>query len=279
MLIDEFMPTYDFDEKHETIIRASAEEVYTALNSFDFNDSFIIRWLFRLRGLASGSASDAGEQILTLRDMTKFGFVVLDEKPIEEILFGLVGKFWKPNGDLQKINAEDFLAFDKIGYAKAAWNFALTESAAKKTRLITETRVQCTDDTSRSQFGFYRTFIKPFSGWIRKETLLLVKQKAESGNKTIDRTKLAKRRKFAEAEAVMLAETEQETGYGNETLTRAGFYENWGDACRDKDEAKKHYEKSLSGYYLFASWATGSGEGLERMMNVERVEKKLAKLK
>lgn len=180
MLIDEFMPVYDFDEKHETIVRASAETVYAALDSFDFNESTVIRRLFRLRGLALKSACDATAQTLTLRDMTKFGFVVLGEKPDKEILLGLVGKFWKPDGDLQKINAEDFLSFDKTGYAKAAWNFTITESAAKETRLTTETRVRCTDDASRSQFRFYWTFIKPFSGWIRQETLKLAKRKSEA---------------------------------------------------------------------------------------------------
>jgi hypothetical protein len=180
MLIDEFIPMYDFNEKHETIVRASAETVYAALNSFDFNESAVIRWLFRLRGLASKNSCDATTQVLTLRDMTKFGFVILDEKPNEEILFGLVGKFWKPTGDLQKIKAEDFLAFDESGYAKAAWNFALTKSAARETRLTTETRVQCTDEASSSQFGLYWTFIKPFSGWIRQEALRLAKEKAET---------------------------------------------------------------------------------------------------
>ncbi len=180
MLIDEFMPKYDFDEKHETIVRASAETVYAALNSFDFNESAIVRWLFRLRGLASKSACDAGGQVLTLRDMTKFDFVVLDEKLNEEIVFGLVGKFWKPTGDLQRIEAEDFPGFNKNGYAKAVWNFTVVELAAKETRLTTETRVQCTDEASRSQFGFYWTFIKPFSGWIRREALRLAKEKAET---------------------------------------------------------------------------------------------------
>lgn len=180
MLIDEFMPIYDFDEKHEINIRASRETVYAALSSFDFNESAIIRWLFRLRGLASKNLCDATAQTQTLRDMTKFGFVVLGEKPSEEILLGLVGKFWKPTGNLQKIEAVDFLAFEKTGYAKAAWNFALTQSAAKETRLTTETRVRCTDDASRESFGFYWTFIKPFSGWIRQEMLRLVKQKAET---------------------------------------------------------------------------------------------------
>jgi hypothetical protein len=180
MLIDEFMPNFDFSEKHETVVRASAEKVYAAVNSFDFNESMVIRLLFLLRGLASKSVCDAGGQVFTLHDMTKFDFVVLGGKPNEEILLGLVGKFWKPTGDLRKLKAGDFLAFDENGYAKAVWNFTVAEFSAKETRLTTETRVQCTDNASRSQFGFYWTFIKPFSGWIRREALRLAKEKAET---------------------------------------------------------------------------------------------------
>ena len=174
------MPAYDFSEEHDTTIRASAETVYAAVDSFNFNESTVIRWLFRLRGLASKNSCDASGQTLTLRDITKFDFVVLGEKPNDEILFGLIGKFWQPTGDLQRVKAEDFISFDKSGYAKAVWNFALTKSAAKETLLTTETRVQCTDEASRSRFGFYWTFIKPFSGWIRAEALRLAKEKAVS---------------------------------------------------------------------------------------------------
>jgi len=180
MLIDDFLPDYDFSEKHETTVRASAEKVYAALNSFDFNESAVIRWLFRLRGLTSKNSCDAGGQVLTLRDMTKFGFVVLGEKLDEEVLFGLVGKFWKPTGDLQRIKAEDFLGFDKSGYAKTTWNFTLAKLAPEEICLKTETRVQCLDEASRRSFNFYWTFIKPFSGWIRQEALRLAKEKAEA---------------------------------------------------------------------------------------------------
>jgi hypothetical protein len=180
MLIDDFMPTYDFSEKHETIVRASAGTVYAALCSFDFNESAVIRWLFHLRGLAAKNSCDATTQILTLRDMTQFGFVILGEKPNEEILFGLVGKFWKPKGDLQRVKAEDFLGFDKSGYAKTTWNFTLMKLASREICLTTETRVRCTDEASRRSFSFYWTFIKPFSGWIRQEALRLAKQKAEA---------------------------------------------------------------------------------------------------
>ena len=89
---------------------------------------------------------------------------------------------------------------------------------------------------------------------------------------------LVRQGKFAEAEPLMLAETEQETIYGYEVISRAGFYENWGDSFGSKNEAKELYEKSLSGYQLFAFWATSGGEGTARMIDVKRVEKKIAGL-
>ncbi|HEX8368473.1 MAG TPA: hypothetical protein VF604_08025 [Pyrinomonadaceae bacterium] len=180
MLIDEFLPIYDFDEKHEINVRASAEKVCAALNSFDYNESAVIRRLFWLRGLASENAGGASSESCNLRDMTKSDFVVLGEKPNEEILFGLAGKFWTLKGDLQKLKAEEFFAFAKEGYAKAAWNFTLSETDEMRTCLKTETRVRCLGAASHESFRFYWMFVKPFSGWIRREMLRLVKQKAEA---------------------------------------------------------------------------------------------------
>lgn len=175
MLINDFMPNYDFSEKHETNIRASAEKVYAAVNSVNLADSWIIWGLLSLRGLGRTSS-----KTLTLRDMTKEGFAILGEKPNQEILLGLAGKFWSISGCLQEVNAENFREFDKKGFAKAAWNFFLTEASENEIRLTTETRVQCLDKDSLESFRFYWRFIKPFSGWIRNEMLRLIKEKAEN---------------------------------------------------------------------------------------------------
>ena len=182
MLIDEFLPEYDFDEKHEIDVRAPIEKVYAALNAFDPNDSAILRWLFWLRGLTSKDNRGAEPKSLAERAMTKLDFTLLGEKRNEEILLGLVGKFWALSGDLQKVKAEEFFAFGKEGYAKAVWNFTLSEAGEKKTRLKTETRIQCLGAASQESFRFYWRVIKPFSGWTRLEMLRLVKEKAEAGS-------------------------------------------------------------------------------------------------
>jgi hypothetical protein len=177
MLIDDFMPVYDFSEKHDIVIRASAEEVGRALETADFSESFIVRWLLRLRGMS-------GENV-TLASLKDTKFRILAEKPNEEIVIGLAGKFWTPTGAMQDVNAGNFREFDKPGFAKAAWNFMLHDEARvtnspPETLLTTETRIQCMDEKSRKSFGFYWIFIQPFSGWIRNEMLAVIKKRAEN---------------------------------------------------------------------------------------------------
>ena len=173
MLIDEFLPVYDFSERHETRIRASAEKVFEAVGTTDFNESWVIWGLLAMRGLGFGNTSAK----LTLRDAFD-NFSVLSEKPNEEILLGLAGKFWTLTGNMQKVDAGNFKEFNKEGFAKAVWNFSVSETSGE-TLLKTETRIQCLDEASRQSFALYWTVVKPFSGLIRDEMLRLIKEKAE----------------------------------------------------------------------------------------------------
>ena len=171
MLIDDFLPAYDFEEKHGLNISAPASAVYTAIKKVDFSESFILRWLLRLRGMSGDAVS--------LKDLEYSKFKILGEVLNKEVLIGLAGRFWIPWGDLQKIDATNFREFDRKGYAKAVWNFSL-DGLNSGTRLTTETRIRCLDDGSRRSFGFYWTFIQPFSGIIRMEMLKTIKHAAEA---------------------------------------------------------------------------------------------------
>jgi len=170
MLIDEFLPEYDFVETHAIAIRATAANIYRVANEIDFSESLIIRWLFRLRGMSAEN--------LTLKALRKFRFEILGETLNKEMVLGLVGRFWTIGGGLQKIDAESFKTFDTAGYAKAVWNFSL-DQAGSITRLTTETRIKCLDPESRKSFDRYWMFIQPFSGLIRMEMLRAIKRKAE----------------------------------------------------------------------------------------------------
>ena len=170
MLIDEFLPEYDFVETHGISIRAGVADIYRAASEVDFSESFIIRLLLRLRGLSTEN--------VTLSSLTRSRFEILGEAPDREILLGLVGKFWMPKGDMKKVDAESFKKFETPGFAKAVWNFSLGPDGAGS-RLKTETRIRCTDSGSRWRFGLYWTIVRPFSGLIRMEMLKAIKRRAE----------------------------------------------------------------------------------------------------
>jgi hypothetical protein len=183
MLIDDYLPTYDASEYHEIEIRASREEVYAAAMNLNLSGLKISRLLMALRGLP---ALLRKQKVTTqaprfnLDGLLESGFVLLGKAPQQELLLGLVGKFWKPTGNIWRIRADEFQSFNKKGFAKAAWNFAIDETSPDHTRLSTATRIACFDDASRWRFRLYWLFIKPFSGLIRREMLRAIRQEAEN---------------------------------------------------------------------------------------------------
>ena len=176
MMIDDFLPGYDVRERHRTEVRAPVERVYAAVRRLDISGARLSMLLFRLRGLSAGGC---GPACFTLDDFLRMRFILLGERPNEELLLGVVGRFWTPSGGLRRLDAEGFRNFNERGYAKAAWNFSLAARADGSVLLGTETRVSCTDAASRRRFRLYWLFVGAFSGLIRREMLQAVKRSAE----------------------------------------------------------------------------------------------------
>ncbi|MGD8916468.1 MAG: hypothetical protein PVH35_07710, partial [Syntrophobacterales bacterium] len=80
MLIDRVLPKYDEREYHQIEIRGDRRKVYQTVRSIDFSHSFIIRTLFRMRGLPTTSTN--------LHGLLQAGFLLVDEIPPEEIVLG-----------------------------------------------------------------------------------------------------------------------------------------------------------------------------------------------
>ena len=171
MLIDDYAPEYDVASRHHIDVKASLEAVYAAARKLDLRRSTLIRILFSLRGLPT--------RRLDLEGFLSMGFVLLDEVPQQELVLGLIGQFWTARGALQRFEPAAFHAFNQPGYAKAAWTFYLVPQEEGCVRLITETRVQCTDAAGLRRFRRYWRLVGPFSGFIRKEMLRVIKQTAE----------------------------------------------------------------------------------------------------
>jgi hypothetical protein len=182
MLIDEWMPQWDVVEHHETSVRAPRQAVWQTVRTLDFaRSSPVVAALFALRslpGLLSGSAPKRAPGA-TLDGLLRKGFVLLGERPGEELLLGVVGRFWRPSGDIVRLTAAELRVFDRPGYAIGTWNFTLADQG-DAVRVTTETRVRCTDAASRRSFGRYWTVVGPFSALIRREMLRSIRRAAES---------------------------------------------------------------------------------------------------
>jgi hypothetical protein len=180
MLIDGWMPAYDAVERHETVVDAPPARVWAAMRTLDLSRSPLVRVLFALRSLPGLFSRGAPKKALgtTMDRLRESGFVLLEEKEEEEVVLGLVGRFWRPTGDLVRMSPEEFRAFDRPGFAMGAWNFTLAPEDGR-VRLATETRVRCTDEAARRSFLRYWRVVGPFSGLIRMEMLRTLRKAAE----------------------------------------------------------------------------------------------------
>jgi hypothetical protein len=172
LLIDEFLPEYQFVERHSLQVAAPPAAVYPAVRALDLSTSPVVSILFRLRGLPPSA--------LRLEGLLQMGFTLLAEDPPDEILLGLAGRFWTLTGGLLPLDPDAFRTFDRPDYARAAWNFSLAADGSAASLLTTETRIHCPTPQARRRFARYWAFIGPFSAWIRREALRAVKRRVES---------------------------------------------------------------------------------------------------
>ena len=169
--IERFLPDPQFVERHRTRVRADAATVDAAARSLDLGGSALARMLFRLRGMPADA--------LRLDGLERIGFTRLVDEP-GDLVLGVIGRFWKPTGSVERFAPADFVAFDRPGYARAAWSFSIEVRGPRDTLLETETRIRCTDDASRRSFARYWTVIRPFSGLIRRAALRSIRREAEA---------------------------------------------------------------------------------------------------
>jgi len=178
-LIDEFLLDCDFRAAYEISIHAAAPVVYERVLTADFYASWIARLLMSLR---TGKRIPRNRPAGDLRQRFQgSGFFILGEAPGEEVVIGVAGRFWRPDGGrLLDLSAGDFAGFSRAGFAKVAMNFQLRPQPPGGTVLSTETRIKCCDRSAWWKFRLYWALVRPFSGVIRKAILRQVKAEAEA---------------------------------------------------------------------------------------------------
>lgn len=187
MQLDNYLPTYEFNEIHTVKVDAPPERVFTAMRELTPAElSPLIFWMLDLRSLPAKLTGKTPPSVAQqskpfLNQMYEGGFIPLAEETNSEIVFGMVGQPWKLTGGEEPDipNPQAFLDFNDPAFAKVAANLAVTVDREGRTHCSTETRIHVPDPNTRRKFAFYWRIISMGSAFIRVLWLKAIKKKAE----------------------------------------------------------------------------------------------------
>jgi hypothetical protein len=174
MLVDDFLPTYDVSDAVATVVNADVTATWDALMDVDLIEVGRKRPLVGVLGtirilpdivshMLHGELPERPPAHMRLRDTTSVpldegGWVLLGERPQDEIALGLVGKFWRPVIEFAKVTAEGFRDFAEPGYAKTIYSLSVRRLDDDRTLLSGVMRTATTDEHARRWFRRYWTF-------------------------------------------------------------------------------------------------------------------------
>jgi len=188
VLIDRYLPAYEWNEVHSIEIAAEPAAVLAAVRAVTAGEIRLVGLLMWLRALPArllGHRPPVRGGGPLLEEVLRWTFVLLAENE-SEMVVGTVGRFWQPRATHAEFRDGDaFVAFDTPGWAKAAMNFSVSDAGSGRTRLSTETRIAVTDAGARRRFAAYWLIVRPGSGLIRLLWLRAVKKRAEKEARSV----------------------------------------------------------------------------------------------
>lgn len=168
-LANGFLPTYEFSETHSMEIKAALADVMAAVEAFRPEDDRFFRWAIALRELPMRLTHGAQVRSPAAFGMDNFTLLGRTE---DELVYALAGKLWQLDFGQAKLQGpEAFQAFREPGSVKLVIGFHCQVVSPLVTTLMTETRVQCLDESAFARFRPYWYLIRPVSGWIRRRML------------------------------------------------------------------------------------------------------------
>jgi hypothetical protein len=178
-ILDQFMPSYEVREYHETRVAAPADLAFTVARELDMQGSGLVRAIFKGRELLMGAAPGERRQPQSLlSEVLALGWRILAEEPGRELVLGAVTRPWEAEVKFRGLPPEEFAEFQEPGYAKIAWTMVVEATGPDSSIFRTETRVATTDSESRRRFRRYWSMVSPGVVLIRREMLRLVRLEA-----------------------------------------------------------------------------------------------------
>jgi hypothetical protein len=185
LLIDQFLPRYDFAIVHAQVFGVPPQVCLRAARNLDLFRHPAIKVLLDSWALPQRAARrltgrrDGGDRLpaatFRVEDMTRYGWDLLGENP-SEIVLGQISRPWKAASGAAGPAAAPaaFAAYDTPGYAKIALSLRADPRGTTSSILTMETRVALTDPASLRRFRRYWMVIGPFSGLLRRVALRLL---------------------------------------------------------------------------------------------------------
>lgn len=174
MLVDDFLPAYDVSDAVALEVHADLATTWDALLRVDLIEVGtrrpLVGALGALRALPElvahalhgelPAGPPASMRLLDLPSlpMAKGGWVLLAERPQDEIALGLVGRFWRPVIEYRDVPAEAFRTFEEPGFAKTVYALSVRALGPSRTLLSGLMRTATTDEHARRWFRRYWTF-------------------------------------------------------------------------------------------------------------------------
>lgn len=181
--LDEWMPYWQFGERHTIQIAAPPEEVFAAIRAVTADEIVLFQTLTAIRRCGRSGPADIlhapGQQPL-LDVATQTTFIILsDDSPRELVVGTLVGAPPKTRAVLE-LTPELFRGTLPDGAALAAMNFLVKAAAENGSTLSTETRVFAQGSSAVRRFAIYWRMIHPGSDIIRRSWLRAIRGRAEN---------------------------------------------------------------------------------------------------
>lgn len=177
-MLDSFLPHPAHLEADSVDVLASAADCYRAARFFRMDRSLIALSLFHLRsssGAAAAAAADSTPSMLAEMIGPKTGFTLLSDEPGAGFSVGCVGRFWEPDLPTKHVPPEQFAEFNEPGWGKLAFALDIIPHGDGTSRVLLELRMAATDVESWKAFQRHFRVIGPFSRWLRRHVLSLLK--------------------------------------------------------------------------------------------------------
>lgn len=155
------MPRPDFVLREHLVVAAPPEATYEAVG------------LLRPSDLGSSWVRSLVTKIL-LGDQ----WILLGERPGQEIAIGAAGRFWTPFAEWQEVTPEGFAHFSVPRNGTIALSFAVRSHGEGESLVTFTARVAVADTADRRQAGLYWRLVKPVGRVIARAMLQAIRDRA-----------------------------------------------------------------------------------------------------